>query len=514
MCVSNYNLEFIFEPVSSCQQTLPFYQFSLPEQRAIDDEIRSFLSKHIIDSHFEPGHIISPIFIRPKKESGKFRVIFNLQALNEYVAYHKFKMDTLQSAINLMKPGCFMMSIDLRDAYYSVPVSPTYRKYLKFIWRDQLYQFTCLPMGLSSSPRIFTKIMKPVFAHLRSEWGHCCFGYIDDSIYLEDTQQLAETSTLHATQLLTRLGFVPHPTKSVFEPTQNLEFLGFQLNSVTMQVKLTPKKIERLINACQRALAPQTLSIRDLASLIGSLVATFPGVQFGPLHYRTLEHDKNLALQQSNYHFDAKVVLSPGSRLDLNWWVRSLPTSFKTIDHGKPQVFIHTDTSQVGWGATLSTAKTQGLWTSHEAQSHINTLELLAIKFGLQSLLNDSRNTHIRIQSDNTTAIAYITEMGECHSAACNSVAQDIWDWAILRHNWLSASFIPGKQNVPADRLSRACNAGTEWQLSPSIFMQISSIFGRPSLDLFASRVNHQLRTYISWHPDPGATYVDAFTVD
>ena len=128
MCVSNYNLEFIFEPVSSWQQTLPFYQFSLPEQRAIDDEIRSFLSKHNIDSHFEPGHIISPIFIRPKKESGKFRVIFKLQALNEYVAYHKFKMDTLQSAINLMKPGCFMTSIDLRDAYYSVPVSPTYRK--------------------------------------------------------------------------------------------------------------------------------------------------------------------------------------------------------------------------------------------------------------------------------------------------------------------------------------------------------------------------------------------------
>ena len=153
----------------------------------------------------------------------------------------------------------------------------------------------------------------------------------------------------------------------------------------------------------------------------------------------------------------------------------------------------------------------QGLWTYYEAQSHINTLELLAIKVGLQSLLNDSRNTHIRIQSDNTTAIACITEMGGCHSAACNSVAQDIWDWAILCHNWLSASFIPGKQNVTADRLSRACNAGTEWQLSPSIFMQISSIFGVPSVDLFASRVNHQLRTYISWHPDHGATYVSPF---
>ena len=93
MCVSNSNLEFISEPVSWCQRTLPVYQFALPEQRAIDDEIRSFLSKHIEQSHFEPGQIISPICIPPKKESGKFRVILNLQALNEYVAYHEFKME-------------------------------------------------------------------------------------------------------------------------------------------------------------------------------------------------------------------------------------------------------------------------------------------------------------------------------------------------------------------------------------------------------------------------------------
>ena len=356
--------------------------------------------------------------------------------------------------------------------------------------------------------------MKPVFAHLHSEWGHCCFGYIDDSIYLEDTKQLAEVATLHATHLLTRLGFVPHPTKSVFEPTQNLEFLGFLLNSLTMQVKLPPRKTERLIHYCQRVLSTTFLSIRDLASLIGSLVSTFPGVQFGPLHYRTLEHDKNLALLRSNYNFEANVELSPASKLDLNWWVRSLPTSFRDIDHGRPQVFIHTDASQVGWGATLSTSTTQGLWTFHEAQFHINILELLAIKFGLRSLLDDSHDTHIRIQSDNTTAIAYITEMGGCHSQECDSVARDIWEWAITRRNWLSASFIPGKQNAAADQLSRKFNAGTEWRLNPSIFIQISTVFGTPSVDLFASRINHQLETYVSWRPDPGAAYIDAFTVD
>ena len=160
-------------------------------------------------------------------------------------------------------------------------------------------------MGLPSSPRIFTKIMKPVFAHLRSEWGHCCLGYTDDSIYLEDTKHSAAAATLHATQLLTRLGFVPHPTKSEFGPTQSLEFLGFILNSISMQVTLTPKKITHIVNECQHVLSKTSLTIRELASLIGSLVATFPGVQFGPLHYRTLEHDKNHALRRASYNFDA-----------------------------------------------------------------------------------------------------------------------------------------------------------------------------------------------------------------
>ena len=113
----------------------PEYKFSSAEQQAIDSEIVEFLSKRVIEqSHSEYGEIISPIFLRPKKETGKVQVIFNLKHLNEAVTYRKFKMDTLESAIKLMRPGCFMTSIDLRDAYYSIPIMPEHRKYLQFMW--------------------------------------------------------------------------------------------------------------------------------------------------------------------------------------------------------------------------------------------------------------------------------------------------------------------------------------------------------------------------------------------
>ena len=67
-----------------------------------------------------------------------------------------------------------MSSIDLRDAYYSVPIALEFRKYLKFIWKGEMFQFTALPMGLPSSPRIFTKMLKPVFATLRCQSGYSC----------------------------------------------------------------------------------------------------------------------------------------------------------------------------------------------------------------------------------------------------------------------------------------------------------------------------------------------------
>lgn len=57
-----------------------------------------------------------------------------------------------------------MASIDLKDAYYSVPIAEGHRKYLPFIWRDILYQFTCFINWLSPAPCMFTNTLKPLFS--------------------------------------------------------------------------------------------------------------------------------------------------------------------------------------------------------------------------------------------------------------------------------------------------------------------------------------------------------------
>ena len=199
---------------------------------------------------------------------------------------------------------------------------------------------------------------------------------------------------------------------------------------------------------------------------------------------------------------------------DLKWWVSFLPTTYRTIDHGTPHITMTTDASQVGWGATVDGHNTQGLWDANETTFHINILELLAIQFGLKSLLDKVHDQHIRIMSDNTTAISYITSKGGCQSKDCDNIARDIWSWAIARNNWLSASYTPGKHNIIADKLSREFNMTLEWKLNPAIFDKISYHFSKPGIDLFASRINHQLDIYVSWKPDPGASFVDAFTIN
>ena len=126
----------------------------------------------------DTNQFVSRVFWRPKKD-GSHRLILNLSKFNESVVYHHFKMDSINVITKLVTKNCYMASLDLKDAYYSIPVESSDRKFLCFIWRGETYQFTCLSNGLACAPRKFTKILKPVLATLHS-LGHISVVHIDD----------------------------------------------------------------------------------------------------------------------------------------------------------------------------------------------------------------------------------------------------------------------------------------------------------------------------------------------
>ena len=151
---------------------------------------------------------------------------WSTKQFNEEEEYEHFTMENFHSATNLMRQNCYVASVDLRRTYYFVSTHPGFRKFLKLKWRGQLYAYTCFPNGLANCPLYFTKLLKPVYTHLKAQ-GFLSAAFIDDC-YLQDQTYEECKQILEATvQVFQRLGFVIHRDKSVLEPTREIILLGF-----------------------------------------------------------------------------------------------------------------------------------------------------------------------------------------------------------------------------------------------------------------------------------------------
>ena len=118
-----------------------------------------------------------------------------------------------------------------------------------------------------------------------------------------------------------------------------------------MTVTLTKRKVDNLICKCKQILSESAPTIRSVAELIGLMVSSVTGVEFGRLHYRFLESDKVQALKVALGDFDKSVVLSEDARSDVHWWLDNVALEVRHIDHGPFKMFLATDASELGWGA-------------------------------------------------------------------------------------------------------------------------------------------------------------------
>ena len=99
--------------------------------------------------------------------------------------------------------------------------------------------------------------------------------YIDDSWLMADNFAQCTKNVIDTISLLDKVGFVIHPEKSVLLSRQIITFLGFVLNSILMQVSLTPERAQKLKDACENLLATASPSIRDVAHVLGLMTSSF-----------------------------------------------------------------------------------------------------------------------------------------------------------------------------------------------------------------------------------------------
>ena len=133
---------------------------------------------------------VSQIFQAEKKDGGH-RPVVNLKCLNQYVKTEHFRMEGLYLLPDLLQAQDWMVRLDLKDAYLQVPIHLNHQHLLTFQWEGKNYMFKCLPFGLSSAPRVFTKLLKPVVGFLR-QIGCRLIIYLDDMLILhQNREQLA-----------------------------------------------------------------------------------------------------------------------------------------------------------------------------------------------------------------------------------------------------------------------------------------------------------------------------------
>ena len=229
-----------------------------------------------------------------------------------------------------------------------------------------------------------------------------------------------------------------------------------------------------------------------------------------PIQIHLLAH-----FRPSRHGLSHRIPRAPHLEGVFHWWsdrsnlVRGVP--FPTP---QPDLVLTTDASLAGWGATLGTASLAHPWEAAVRGWHINALELLAVLRALQGFSQLVRGKSVLVRTDNTTTVAYINRQGGTHSFRLWAISWEMFQWCRSSGVTLKASHLPGVDNVAADALSRVFLGHSEWSLHPPVLTAVFQARWTPTMDLFASHLNHQLPQFCARMPVPGAQSVDALSLD
>ncbi|KAK7899532.1 hypothetical protein WMY93_020385 [Mugilogobius chulae] len=182
----------------------------------------------------------SRYFLIPKKDGG-LRPILDLRSLNKFLRPLKCKMLTVPRVRQAVLPGDWFATIDLKDAYFQIPIWEGHRRYLRFAFAGKTYEFCVLPFGISLAPRTFTRCMDAVLGPLRQE-GLRILNYLDDWLICAHSQRQCNENVSRLLQHLQYLGLRLNSKKSCLVPSQTVEFLGMSLNASTGTLSLTQKR--------------------------------------------------------------------------------------------------------------------------------------------------------------------------------------------------------------------------------------------------------------------------------
>ena len=486
------------------EQPPPPEEFQQQTSVDLDILLRKMRKKDVI----EKAKIIkfqSRVFTVPKKDSAEGRWVMDLSKLNAFIKCPKFRMLTMREVKLLLPRGFWSVSLDLKDGYWHVPVAPRKRPYLGFRYKGQNWQFRAMPFGLNIAPRIFTKVMAHIVKVMATK-GIWCLPYLDDLLILAPTKEECLHHLDKAVKILEEFGWIINQEKSRKQPAQIFEWLGIHVDLKDHTVSATQAHMEDLQEQLKSVIKSKHTSKRKIMKMQG--LANWIG-QNNKIIRLMVSQTKILIRAFRKQRLDTPLRLTKGMKLSLIKWLNT-PRIPQALGNPTPSVIIQTDASLTGWGMKINNRTFQGTFDHSMGNWSINALELLTIWFAL--LMVRERNQVIQVLCDNSTAVAAVRRSSSTifHLAM---ISELIWRRAIMMGWTLTAAHIQGKFNIIADQLSRKVTLSTEWSLPAKDFRTILKMNPKLQVDLFATHLNHKLKTFISPCPDQQAVAVDALAV-
>ncbi|CAL4101932.1 unnamed protein product [Meganyctiphanes norvegica] len=477
--------------------------------------IRSFipdlLSRGVLRRILSPQPLFYSRLFLVRKKDGPFRLVIDLSRLNKCLEVPTFRMETVSSIASGIIQELWGCTIDLQDAFFNVPVSWVFHKYLAFILDGAVYVFQYLPFGLAVAPWAFSRVVRPIKGHCHL-LGIRLHSYLDDFIVLQLSRQALRRDTSTILDLFQSLAIAVNVKKSHLTPSQTVEYLGVIFHLDTLTLSLTSSKVQSISSLCNSLMHSSCQSRRELEHLIGVLNFASYLVPLGRLRLRPLVSWMNSNTSTSTR--DLPVPLGAPFKSALRMWLdKDYLRSHVPTFVPPPSLQLMTDASLTGWSGVLLPLSVSGYWPPSCTGSPIHWLELMAVMLSLQHFVQQLQGNHVLVMSDNTITVSCLLHQGSYRSETMMSLTRDILEFCQLHFITLVPKHLSGNLNVFADQESRIGPIATEWSLDPSTFQWLSDLAGPFQVDLFATRDNAQLQEFVSPFPDPLAVGINAFSL-
>ena len=413
-----------------------------------------------------PSFRTSPLGLVAKKEPGKFRLIHHLSypegaSINDGIPAEKSHVtyQSIDDAVAHMRElgrGCYLAKTDIADAFRIIPLHPSQYHLFGFVWRERYFYDRCLPMGCSASCQLFELISTALHwvAITKLQIQHMAH-VLDDFLILEKDKANGKRKLDRFVTMCAEIG-IPIAPEKTFPPSQVLTFLGYELDSQHMEIRLPLDKLTKCRHLIETCLKKQKIQLRDLQSIIGTLNFACGAVVPGRPFLRRLI---NLTVGVNKpFHY---IRITAQVRDDLNTWL-----SFLSSHNGKslllperwllsPNISLFTDASgTLGYGAVLGPRWFYGRWNETWKGQSITLLEFYPIALAVQIWAEEFANKCICFHTDNEALVEILNTQTSKDVRIMHLLGGMVL--TCLKGNILfRAKHIPGKSNILADALSR-----------------------------------------------------------